>query len=157
MTLQGILETCLYADDLDVAEHFYTAALGLEVFSRVPGRHVFFRCGSGMFLLFNPKHTRREQSTVGGVPVPLHGAHGPGHIAFAVPAVELPRWRERCERMGIVIEAEIAWPRGGSSLYVRDPAGNSVELATPRIWGLPETAHRTGLIADDHGEDQSSR
>jgi aminoglycoside/choline kinase family phosphotransferase len=37
---------------------------------------------------------------------------------------------------GVAVEAEIAWPRGGSSLYVRDPAGNSVELAPARIWGL---------------------
>jgi catechol 2,3-dioxygenase-like lactoylglutathione lyase family enzyme len=29
-------------------------------------------------------------------------------------------------------------PRGGRSFYFRDPAGNSLELATPRIWGLPE-------------------
>jgi hypothetical protein len=26
------------------------------------------------------------------------------------------------------------WPRGGMSLYVRDPAGNCVELASPRLW-----------------------
>ena len=35
---------------------------------------------------------------------------------------------------GVPIEAEIAWPQGGHSLYVRDPASNSVELATPSIW-----------------------
>lgn len=26
---------------------------------------------------------------------------------------------------------------GGKSIYFRDPAGNSVELVTPGIWGLP--------------------
>jgi catechol 2,3-dioxygenase-like lactoylglutathione lyase family enzyme len=39
-------------------------------------------------------------------------------------------------RAGISIEAEIRWPRGGASVYVRDPAGNSVELAPARIWGI---------------------
>ncbi len=146
MTIQGVLEACLYATDLDAVERFYTTALGLEVFSRVAGRHVFFRCGQGMFLLFNPNHTAHEQSAAVGVPVPLHGAHGPGHIAFAVPDAQLPRWRERCQQMGVVIEAEIAWPRGGRSLYLRDPAGNSVELAVPRIWGLPEASEADGVI-----------
>jgi hypothetical protein len=38
----------------------------------------------------------------------------------------------------VAIEHEATWPRGGRSFYFRDPAGNSLELATPRIWGLPE-------------------
>jgi hypothetical protein len=29
-------------------------------------------------------------------------------------------------------------PRGGTSLSVRDPAGNCVELASPRLWGLAD-------------------
>jgi catechol 2,3-dioxygenase-like lactoylglutathione lyase family enzyme len=57
-------------------------------------------------------------------------------VAFAVAEAELPAWRERLGAAGVEVEAEIEWPRGGRSLYVRDPAGNSVELATPRIWGL---------------------
>ena len=38
----------------------------------------------------------------------------------------------------VSIEAEVEWPNGGFSIYLRDPAGNSVELATPSIWGLGE-------------------
>ncbi len=30
---------------------------------------------------------------------------------------------------------------GGKSMYFRDPAGNSVELFTPGIWGLPRGEH----------------
>jgi catechol 2,3-dioxygenase-like lactoylglutathione lyase family enzyme len=72
------------------------------------------------------------------VPVPPHGARGAGHVAFRVPAAALEAWRARLTAAGVAIEAEIAWPRGGRSLYVRDPAGNSVELGTAAIWGLPE-------------------
>jgi hypothetical protein len=36
-----------------------------------------------------------------------------------------------------VIEKEFGWPRGGRSIYFRDPAGNSVELVTPGLWGSP--------------------
>ena len=136
--IRGVLETCLYATDLWAAERFYVEALGLEVFSRAEGRHVFFRCGPGVLLIFNPERTSREQTAVGGAPVPLHGARGAGHAAFAVADAELPAWRERLRAGGVAIESEVTWPRGGRSLYVRDPAGNSIELASPTIWGLPE-------------------
>jgi catechol 2,3-dioxygenase-like lactoylglutathione lyase family enzyme len=136
MKIDGVLETCLYAADLVAAEQFYTGVLGLEVIAREPGRHVFFRSGHGVFLVFNPAHTSSQVTTVGGIGIPLHGAGGIGHTAFAVSEPDLPSWRERLTQAGVSIEAEVVWPKGGHSLYFRDPAGNSVELATPRIWGL---------------------
>ena len=135
-SITGILETCLYATDLDAAERFYAGVLGLEPFSRVPDRHVFFRCGASVFLVFNPAQTGTEETTVGGVAIPLHGARGAGHVAFAVPERELPAWRMRLKEADVDIESEVTWPGGGTSLYFRDPAGNSVELAPPKIWGL---------------------
>ena len=48
---------------------------------------------------------------------------------------DLPAWRDRLAAARVEIEAEIEWPRGGRSIYVRDPAGNSVELAPAGIWG----------------------
>ena len=136
--VRSVLETCLYAVDLEAAERFYVKVLGLERFSGVPGRHVFFRLADAMFLVFNPEHTRVEGATVGGALVPPHGAVGAGHVAFAVRDDAIPAWRRRLEEAGVAIESEVAWPRGGRSLYVRDPAGNCVELASPRIWALPE-------------------
>lgn len=135
----GVLETCLYATDLDAAERFYARVLGLEVFAREAGRHVFFRCGQGMLLLFHPGRTTTAAGKVGGVPVPTHGTTGAGHVCFRVDGQALPRWRTQLAEAGVAIEAEIRWPRGGSSLYVRDPAGNSVELAPASIWGLDDT------------------
>lgn len=140
MTVGGVLETCLYAADLAAAEAFYTSALGLEVLARAEGRHVFFRCGAGVFLVFDPRRTAAAPTRVGGSPVPPHGAAGPGHVAFAVPAAELDAWRARLAERGVAVESEVRWPRGGASLYLRDPAGNVVELASPAIWGLPEPA-----------------
>jgi catechol 2,3-dioxygenase-like lactoylglutathione lyase family enzyme len=138
VSVRGVLETCLYAEDLDAAERFYADVIGLEPFARVERRHVFFRCGAGVFLVFNPETTAHTPGAVGGVGVPAHGARGAGHVAFAVPEAELDAWRARLTVRGVPVEAEIHWPRGGRSLYVRDPAGNSVELATPAIWNLPE-------------------
>lgn len=136
MRVRGVLESCLYATDLEAAEWFYTTVIGLEVITRESGRHVFFRCGPGVFLVFNPERTAAEPTSVGGRPVPLHGARGEGHVCFSVPAAEIPAWRERLRARGVEVESEVEWPRGGSSLYLRDPAGNSVELAPREIWGI---------------------
>jgi catechol 2,3-dioxygenase-like lactoylglutathione lyase family enzyme len=131
MKVAGVLETCLYASDLAAAADFYERALGLDRTSSVEGRHVFFRCGAGMFLVFDPARTRVAEGEV-----PTHGATGSGHVAFAIDPADLPAWRRRLEDAGVAIEAEVTWPSGGRSLYLRDPAGNSVELTSPGIWGL---------------------
>ena len=134
MQVRDILETCLYAEDLPAAEIFYRTILGLEVIARLEGRHVFFKCGNRVFLIFNPAKTRES-----GADFPPHGAHGPGHAAFAVTMSELPAWRAFLIQNGVLVEREVTWPKGGRSLYFRDPAGNSIELATPKIWDIDES------------------
>lgn len=133
MTPTAILETALYAADLDAAESFYGGLLGLPVITRVEGRHVFFRVGAGVLLVFNPDATE-VASTNPALPVPVHGARGAGHVCFAASREEIADWRERLTRAGVPVEAEFDWPNGARSLYVRDPAGNSVEFAEPRLW-----------------------
>jgi len=133
MKIGTVLETCLYGRDLNEMERFYRDVLGLEVYSKVEGRHVFFRCGRSMLLIFNPEKTNQP-----GQGVPPHGAVGAGHIAFGVPEAELPQWQEQLEGNGVEIEVVVEWPAGGYSLYFRDPAGNSLEITTPKIWRIPE-------------------
>ncbi len=111
----------------------------MDVCGRHSGRHVFFRCGAGVLLVFVPETTAGATTLVDGTAIPLHGADGPGHVAFAVPEPELASWKGRLIEQGVAIEAEVRWPQGGRSVYFRDPAGNSLELASPTIWGLPET------------------
>src|SRR5262245_56919963 len=130
--IEGIIETGVYVDDLGAAEAFYAGVLGLQLAGREAGRHVFFRVGAaGMLLLFN------AGSTLKGDVLPAHGASGPGHFALGVRAEDLDAWRQRLADHGVRVEQEVTWPRGGRSLYFRDPAGNSVELVTPGVWGLP--------------------
>lgn len=131
--LSGVLETCLYASDLRAATTFYRDVLRLDQVSSEPGRHVFFRCVQQMVLIFHPDAT----SDPGGT-LPPHGAHGPGHVAFAVSAEQVDDWAERLRNHEIEIEKDVAWGEAGRSLYVRDPAGNSIELATPTIWPVEE-------------------
>lgn len=131
----GVLETVLYADDLQAAERFYSDVLGLELYDAMPPRQLFYRCGNAMLLIFNPTMTR-VAGTAGRLPVPAHGASGPGHVCFRASSAEIDGWRAQLESQGVAIEADFEWPGGGRSLYFRDPAGNSLEFAEPRIWGV---------------------
>ena len=76
------------------------------------------------------------------LPVPPHGTTGQGHLCFRATADEIVRFRAYLESRGVAIEADFHWPArdgepsGGRSIYFRDPAGNSLEIAEPRIWGL---------------------
>ena len=124
-----IFETVLYAEDLPAAERFYHEALGLEVIERGE-LLVAFRCGDGVLLIFDPR-----RSTISGRDVPSHGTSGAGHVAFAAKPEDLEAWRGQLRKAAIPIEREVDWPEGGRSIYFRDPAGNSVELAPPTIWG----------------------
>ena len=146
MNVDAVIETCLYVDDLGSAKSFYVDVLGLEPHGEVPGRHVFLRCGGGMFLLFDPEATRVPSGDV-----PAHGARGPGHVAFAVSRDQLRAWEERFEANGVEVESILDWPNGGRSIYVRDPAGNSVELTGPDTWALddPNSHQRTAGNGDE--------
>ena len=130
-----VVETCLYAEDLDAEEAFYRDVIGLDPAQREDHRHVFFRCGAQMVLIFNPVETNDESDDFD---VPRHGCWGRGHIAFAAAEDDLEAWREKLAAYRIAIDLETTWPNGGRSIYFRDPAGNSVELVTLRLWGLAD-------------------
>ena len=93
-----------------------------------------------MLLIFNPAETARPP-TDPALPVPPHGAHGPGHLAFAATADELDRWRARLEAAGVAIEADFRWPGSGRPLALRPRPGRQlgrVRRAPPL--GLPRRA-----------------
>ena len=131
-TASAILETALYAADLDACEVFYREVFGLAVVSKVSGRHVFLRCGAQMLLIFNPDATSQSNG-----PIPAHGGYGPGHVCFSArDGAELAAWRDHFAGLGVAIEREHVWDGSGArSIYLRDPAGNSVEVAERRLWG----------------------
>ncbi len=132
MKIKAVVETAIYVDDLQATEAFYRTILGLKVIGKEPGRHVFFQVGEASVLL-----AFLAETTLRGDQLPPHGATGPGHVALGIEAEAFAAWQHHLQSHGVAIEKEVEWPRGGKSIYLRDPAGNSVELVTPGVWGLP--------------------
>ncbi len=128
LKITGVYETVLYAHDLAAMSAFYCDVLGLDERSRPNALARRFRLPSGaMLLIFDPR-----QSAQDGRDVPSHGAEGAGHIAFSVD--DLDAWQHALEDKRIAIEHSETWTPGGRSIYVRDPAGNSVELVEGEVW-----------------------
>ena len=128
--LNGVHESSLYVTDLESTAAFYRDVFGFQEIARDLSRHVFLRAGNDVLLLFDASVTRRATSGV-----PAHGGEGELHVAFDVPIDALDDWLTFLEAAHVPIEAEITWPSGGRSLYVRDPEQNSVELVSRGTWG----------------------
>lgn len=133
--VSGVLETSLYVADLERSREFYQRMFRFEQFMcdgrmcalGLPGEHVL--------LLF--RHGMTDQPAPGPRPggfIPPHHGHGALHLCFAIPFGELTAWQAHLTRNGIEIESRLEWPRGGTSLYFRDPDGHSLEVATPGLW-----------------------
>jgi catechol 2,3-dioxygenase-like lactoylglutathione lyase family enzyme len=131
--ITGVIETVLYVDDLTRARAFYEETLGLDVLDHSE-RFVVLAAGERqVLLLFRRGAAVGALATPGGV-IPGHDASGPIHIGLGVRPDELGGWEARLTAHGVPIESRVGWPRGGHSLYCRDPAGNLVELLTPGTW-----------------------
>jgi catechol 2,3-dioxygenase-like lactoylglutathione lyase family enzyme len=133
-TLDRVLETALYVDDLERAAAFYTDILDLASLY-VDERLRAFAVGGSVLLLFRRGASRETISLPGGT-IPPHDGSGAIHVAFAVAAEELARWEERLRERGVPIEGRTEWSRGGRSIYFRDPDGHLLELATPGLWRI---------------------
>jgi catechol 2,3-dioxygenase-like lactoylglutathione lyase family enzyme len=131
--VRRIVETALDCDDLSTSAAFYTALLDAAPML-TSDRLIAIDAGEGTVLLLFQRGLSSEPVQLPGGVVPAHDAGGPGHLAFAIDPSDLGRWEARLAELGIAIESRVAWERGGTSLYFRDPDGRSVELATPGIW-----------------------
>ena len=128
-----ILETALYVDDLDAVTAFYRDVIGLRVLM-TDSRLVAMDAGQATVLLLFRRGATTGGAKMPGGWIPPHDGQGPVHLAFAIASEALSEWESRLETTGIAIESRVRWSRGGQSIYFRDPAGHSVELATPGTW-----------------------
>jgi catechol 2,3-dioxygenase-like lactoylglutathione lyase family enzyme len=132
-TTRGILELSLYCDDAADTAAFYRRLLRCDVLVESERLTALDAGGATVLLVFQRGQTADAVDTPGGM-VPGHDGSGPSHLAFAVDTDQLDAWYGRLADLDIDIESTVAWPRGGRSLYFRDPDGRSVELATPGLW-----------------------
>ncbi len=120
--LNGVLETALYVDDIPRSVRFYETLLGLTLIDSserlcamgVAGRQLLLLCKKG----------------ASGD----HDGSGNLHLAFAIAAPELEAWESWLAANGVDIESRRTWPRGGRSIYFRDPDRHLLEIATPGVW-----------------------
>jgi catechol 2,3-dioxygenase-like lactoylglutathione lyase family enzyme len=135
-SLNGVLETSLYVDDLDRASRFYEDLFGLSRIIEGDARIRAYDVGEqSVLLLFK----RGASNCVTQLPFGTMGPHdgsGPLHVAFSISVEDLPRWEKVLTDRGIAVESRVQWPRGGTSLYFRDPDNNLLELATPGVWSI---------------------
>lgn len=131
--LGRVLETCLYVADMDRSRDFYEGVMGLVPMVRDARLTAYPAGPASVLLLFQRGGTAGPASTPGGV-IPGHDGSGRLHYAFSIAVDTLQDWRLHLAARGISLESEVNWPRGGCSLYFRDPDEHLVELATPGLW-----------------------
>ncbi len=128
-----ILESSLYVEDLVRSRGFYERIFGFGVVFEDERMCAMEVPGEQVLLLFRHGMTDHPSPGPNGV-IPAHHGRGALHLAFAIPFGELAAWEEHLTRQDVALESRILWPRGGTSLYFRDPDGHSVEVATPGLW-----------------------
>jgi len=117
-SLLGVLETVLYVEAFERACPFYEQVLGLNSIYRDPRLCAYDVGHRGVLLLFLRGHS-------------LQTVHLP---AGTIATDERQDWESRLNEAGVAIEGRTHWPRGGDSIYFRDPDGHLLELATPGLW-----------------------
>jgi catechol 2,3-dioxygenase-like lactoylglutathione lyase family enzyme len=128
-----IVETAVYVGDIARAKQFYTEVIGGRVLLDTPRLCAVDIHGESVLLLFQRGATLTPLETPGGT-VPPHGATGVQHLALAIAAADVEAWIAHLDAQHVPVESRVTWPRGGQSIYFRDPDGHSVELITPGLW-----------------------
>lgn len=132
--ITGVIETALYVDDLSRAIPFYQGLFGFPILQQDHRFCAFDIAGRSILLLFLRGASLEPAPLSWGDMIPPHDGKGPLHFAFAIPRGSDGAWEIHLRNAGITIESTITWPRGGRSLYFRDPDGHAVELLTPGVW-----------------------
>ena len=131
--ITGVLETAIHVADMKRAEEFYSSVMG---FNKMDGSERFCAFdvgGRDVFLLFRSGGASEPVQLPGGM-IPPHGGSGVLHFAFPIAEADWESWVKHLEANSVAIESVVRWPRGGRSMYFRDPDNHLVELATPGLW-----------------------
>ena len=135
MKVNKVIETSLYVDDLDRSQQFYTELFDFDPLVGDARFRALSVNAQQVLLLFRKGATVEPVETPLGA-IPPHDGSGEMHLAFAIDEADLESWRELLAGRGIAIECTIRWPRGGTSLYFRDPDRHLLEIITPGCWAV---------------------
>lgn len=131
--ITGLLETSLYAKDVNVTAAFYRNLFGFKALVESPRLVALEVAHRHVLLVFQRGATEADAADARGT-FPGHDGMGRLHLALSIAAEDLAAWRARLAERAVPIAGAYQWPRGGTSLYFRDPDGALVELATPGLW-----------------------
>lgn len=126
-SVNGILETALYVEDLQRSAAFYQSLFGFEPVLTAD-RLIALAVKPGQVLLLFKK--RASLALQPGA----HDGDGQLHLAFAIDANQMDDWRVQLREKSIAIEDDREWELGGHSLYFRDPDSHLIEVGSPGIW-----------------------
>lgn len=132
--ITGVLETVLYARDLERATAFYRDVIGFPLIAGDKTRFRAFDAGRQQVLLLFQHGATQESAPAPRGMIPPHDSTGSHHVGFAIAAENYEPWKQHLAAAGVPIESETGWNRGGRSLYFRDTEGHLLELVTPGIW-----------------------
>jgi len=131
-SIEGVVETAVYVDDMERACEFYEGTMMLDVMFQ-DDRMRAYKVGRSVFLLFKRGASNKNtEMKIGNIPP--HDGSGQMHMAFAIATDEMEDWKRVLGERGVKIEGRVNWPKGGESIYFRDPDGNLLEFATPGLW-----------------------
>ena len=134
-TVGRVLETSLYVDELPRSIDFYQSLFGFE---RLVADDRFCALNvhdQQVLLLFRKRGTLEPMTFSGGV-LPPHDGDGQTHLAFTIAAEDEAEWTRVLSAANVAVESRVTWPRGGFSLYFRDPDGHLLELVSPGCWTI---------------------
>jgi catechol 2,3-dioxygenase-like lactoylglutathione lyase family enzyme len=133
--LGRVLETSLYVDNLSRSIGFYRRIFGFDQLM-ADDRFCALNVRSQQVLLLFRKHATTEPVVTPGGIIPPHDGDGQTHLAFTISLEGEKEWIDHLNAAGVAIESRVAWPRGGFSIYFRDPDGHLIELVTPGCWEI---------------------
>lgn len=110
MRINGFNHLALVCRDMQETVDFYTRVLGMPLVKTIAlpdgGQHFFFDCGAGALLAFfwwpQTPAAAPGVASVRSFPTDSRTAIGSmNHVAFDVPADDLPRWIEKLATAGV--------------------------------------------------------
>src|ERR1700733_12145012 len=106
--IEALLETSLYARDLQRTAAFYRDVFGLKALVDSPRLVAFEIAKRSVLLVFQAGATEQDVVDARGA-IPGHDGRGRLHLALSISADDIDAWRKRLAERGVEIAGEYRW------------------------------------------------